>query len=343
MKITLATDKKDVELWRQFVDQHADSSNYHRWNWKDVIEKSFAWPTFYFLAQEQGKVQGILPLVLQKSLMFGSFLTSLPFLNCGGILSHSPEARDALLREAISLAERLSVDYIEFRHRQTQELGLPTRTNKVAVILKVEPDEAKMLKSLRHEVRTKIRKAQKAGLTAEICGEEALEDFYRIFAQNMRDLGTPVYSKAFFRHILAFFPSDTFICVVRHKDQAVAASFLTGFRDTLETLWGSSLRQYLPMAPNMLMYWRMLRLAAEKNFAVFDFGRSTVGSGPHRFKLQWSSDEVQLQWDYWLPENHPLPELNPNNPKYRLAIWGWQKLPLWVANLLGPRIVKCLP
>ena len=123
----------------------------------------------------------------------------------------------------------------------------------------------------------------------------------------------------------------------------MAASLMTAFRDTLETVWGSSLRKYLHMAPNMLMYWRMARLAAERGFRIFDFGRSTVGSGPHNFKLQWSSKELVLHWDYWLPEGKNLPEINPRNPKYRTAIWLWQHLPLSVANRLGPRIVRAIP
>ncbi len=295
------------------------------------------------LAEEGGKVRGILPLAWQKSWIFGNFVTSLPFLNCGGVVAESPESKQALVQEAISLAQRLGAKYLELRHRQDAELGLPTKTNKVSVILAVEPDEEKTLKSLRHEVRTKIRKAIKSGLTAEICGAEALDDFYRIFAENMRDLGTPVYSKSFFREILRVFPSNTYICVVRHQSEPVAASFLTGFRDTVETLWGSSLRKYLSMAPNMLMYWRMLRFTAERGYRIFDFGRSTVGSGPHRFKLQWSSQEVQLNWDYWLPKGIDLPELNPQNPKFRMAIWLWQKLPLGLTNRIGPRIVRCLP
>jgi FemAB-related protein (PEP-CTERM system-associated) len=343
MRIFLAKTEQDAKRWGEFVDRHPESSNYHRWGWKSVIEKSFDWPTYYLMAEEQGQIQGILPLVWQKSWMFGSFLTSLPFLNSGGVLAECPEIRGALVKEAISITKRVGARHLELRHRHHSELGLLTRTNKVAVVLEVEPDEAKMLKSFRHEVRTKIRKASKSGLATDICGAQALNEFYVVFAQNMRDLGTPVYSRTFFREILATFPSDIYICVVRFNNQPVAASFLTGFRDTLETLWGSSLRRYLPLAPNMLMYWRMLRLAADKGYRTFDFGRSSVGSGPHRFKLQWSTQEVPLYWHYWLSKGDHLPELNPDNPKYRMAIWLWQKLPVAITKWIGPRIVRCLP
>ena len=270
-------------------------------------------------------------------------VTSLPYFNCGGVLTDSHDAEKALIQEAIALAQKLGAKHLELRHRRDHHLELPRRTNKVSVVLPVESDEDKMLKSFRHEVRTKIRKANKSGLTGEMCGEDGLDAFYAVFAQNMRDLGTPVYSKKFFQEILRTFPDDTYICVVRHQGQPVASSLLTGYRETLETVWGSSLREYLAMAPNMLMYWRMLRFAAEKGFRVFDFGRSSTGSGPHRFKLQWSSQEVQFYWDYWLPPGKTLPELNPDNPKFRAAIWAWQRLPVGVTKILGPRIVRCLP
>jgi FemAB-related protein (PEP-CTERM system-associated) len=295
------------------------------------------------MAEEDARIAGVLPMVWQRSRIFGSFLTSIPFFNYAGVLAESDEAENALVQEGIGIARRLGAEYLELRHRREHPLGLPVKTNKVAVELVIEPDEEKMLKSLRKETRNLVRKALKLGLTAEIYGQEALDDFYGVFAQNMRDLGTPVYSKSFLHEIWRVFPADTYICLVRHQNQVIAASFMTGFRDRLEVMWGSSLRRYLSLAPNMLLYWRMLRFAAEKGFRVFDFGRSTVGSGPHRFKLQWSSQEVTLHWYYWLARGNQLPELNPSNPKFRMAIWTWQHLPLAITKVLGPRIVRCLP
>jgi serine/alanine adding enzyme len=343
MKIHTAANERDAKQWEEFALSFPGSSNYHRWGWKQVIERCFGWPTYYLMAEEDEKVRGILPLAWQQSWLFGKFLTSLPFFNCGGVAAETNEAKEALIQEAVGLSRRLGAGYLELRHRGDQQLGFPQKTNKVSVFLEVEPDEGKMMKSLRHEVRTKIRKAIKSGLTGAIEGPEALDDFYKVFAENMRDLGTPVYGKHFFQEIFRTFPSDTFLCMVRHQGAPVAGSLMTGFRDTLETIWGSSLRKYLSMAPNMLMYWRMVRLAAERGYRIFDFGRSSVGSGPHSFKLQWSSREIPLHWDYWLPEGRPMPEINPHNRKYALAIWAWQHLPLTVANWLGPKIVRSIP
>ena len=343
MKIQSATNEADAQLWDQFVNSHTQCSNYHRWGWKRVIENSFHWPTFYLMATEDGTVLGILPLAWQKSWMFGSFLTSLPFLNCGGVVGESQSAKEALVAEAIALAQRLRAKHLELRHRLNPELRLPTKTHKVAVVRRVEPDAEKMWAALPHKVRTDIRKGMKSGLTAEFGGEDLLDAFYGVFARNMRDLGTPVYGRHFFSEILKTFPRDTYICIVRHQGKPVASSFLMGHRGTLEAAWSSSLYSYVSMKPNMFLYWRTLSFAGERGYQLFDFGRSSIGSGTHRFKKQWGSQDVPLYWVYWVPEGADLPELNPENPRYRLAIWLWQRLPVSVTKLVGPAIVKRLP
>jgi FemAB-related protein (PEP-CTERM system-associated) len=339
----MAADEATARLWQQFVDDHVEASRYHRWGWKQVIERSFGWPTFYLMAEENDRVRGILPLAWQKSWVFGSFLTSLPFLNGGGIVAEDPQAEQSLLHEAINLARRLGVRYLELRHRGDHGLNLPSKTTKVAPVLPVEPNSEKMWQSLHHKVRTDIRKAMKSELVATFGGRELLSEFYAAFAENMRDLGTPVYSRSFFSEVLRAFPDETHICLLRHGPTPVATSFLIGFRDTVEAGWSASRYGYLRMRPNMLLYWQLLCFAGERHYRYFDFGRSTVGSGTHRFKQQWGTTDVPLHWDYWLRDGGDLPELNPENPRYRLAIWVWRKLPVAVTKLIGPRIVRCLP
>jgi serine/alanine adding enzyme len=343
MKLHLASDEAEAQLWEQFVENHAECSNYHRWGWKQVIENSFHWPTYYLMLEEADGIRGILPLVWQRSRMFGSFLTSLPFLNCGGVVAETKAAKDALAAEAIALAKRLRVKYLELRHRMDPELGLPVKTHKVAMVRPTEPDPEKMWAALPHKVRTDIRKAINSGLAADFGGRELLDDFYGVFARNMRDLGTPVYSRILFSEILRVFPGDTYICVVRHEGRPVAASFLLGYLATLEAGWSSSLYDYISMKPNMFLYWKILCFAGERGYRLFDFGRSSIGSGTHRFKKQWGAKEVPLCWVYWVPDGADLPELNNQNPRYQFAIRLWQKLPVSVTKLIGPSIVKCLP
>lgn len=353
MNVRLANSEADAQLWQQFVAAHAECSNYHRWHWKQVIENSFGWPTFYLMAEESDEIHGVLPLAWQKSWLFGSFLTSLPFLNCGGVVADGPGARDALIAEAIAVAKKLRVDYLELRQRldhrgdsqleADSQLALPAKTHKIALVRPVEPNEEKMFAALPHKVRTDIRKAINSELTAEFGAEELLDDFYEVFARNMRDLGTPVYSRKFFSVILRSFPGDNHICIVRHKGKPVAASFLMGYRGALEAVWSASLYDYSSMKPNMFLYWKILCFAGERGYQIFDFGRSSIGSGTHRFKKQWNTQEIPLHWVYWLPNNAPLPEVNKENARYRLAISLWQRLPVAVTKLIGPSIVKCLP
>ena len=343
MNIHPAKSETDAPVWERFVTQHAECSNYHRWGWKQVIEKSFHWPTFYLMAEEGEVVRGILPLVWQKSRMFGSFVTSLPFLNCGGVVAESKSIKDALVSEAVTLTKQVRADYLELRHRSDPELDLPFKTHKVAMVMPVASKEEPMWASLPHKVRTDIRKSMKAGLEAEFGGPELLGTFYEIFAKNMRDLGTPVYGKGLFSEIFSAFPNDSYICIVRYQDRAIATSFLSGYRDTIEALWSSSLYEFAPMKPNMFLYWRILCFAGERGYRVFDFGRSSVGSGTHRFKKQWGSQEIPLHWAYWVPDGAALPEVNNENPRYQFAIRVWQKLPVSVTKLIGPPIVRCLP
>ncbi|MCL6481445.1 MAG: FemAB family PEP-CTERM system-associated protein [Firmicutes bacterium] len=329
--------------WEEFVHREAAATCYHRWGWKQVIEQAFRWPTYYLMARDGGQVTGVLPLVWQKSLLFGSFLTSLPFLNGGGIVASDSAAEQSLLQAAIGLAEELGVQHLELRQRTEPGWNLPTRTHKVALLRALQPDVEQMFAALPHKVRTDIRKSTSYGLQAELGGRELLDAFYGVFGRNMRDLGTPVYSRRFFEHMLAVFPHDSFICVVRHKGTPIAGSFLTAFRDTVEAGWSASLYGYLHMKPNMFLYWSLLAEMGRRGYRWFDFGRSTIGSGTYRFKKQWGTTEQPLYWSYWTRAGQPLPELNPENPRYRLAIRLWQKLPLAVTNRIGPHIVRCLP
>jgi FemAB-related protein (PEP-CTERM system-associated) len=159
----------------------------------------------------------------------------------------------------------------------------------------------------------------------------------------MRDLGTPVYSEDFFRAILMRFPDSASIAVVKLDNKAAAAAFLMRYRDRLEVPWGASLREYNRFKIYTYFTWEILKHAIGRGCAVYDFGRSTAGSGPHQFKKKWGAEDRQLYWHYWLRKGRDLPQLNPDNPKYRLAIKVWQRLPVWLANRLGPPIVQNLP
>jgi FemAB-related protein (PEP-CTERM system-associated) len=172
---------------------------------------------------------------------------------------------------------------------------------------------------------------------------DLLDDFYEVFAINMRDLGTPVYPKRFFEAILESFSETTSICAVYAGARPVAAGFLIGFNGMLEIPWASSLRDFNRYSPNMILYWTVLKFACDHGYRVFDFGRSTPDEGTYRFKAQWGAVPTPLYWHYWMRQGDQLPELNPDNPKYAMAIWLWKRLPVSLTKWIGPSIVKNLP
>ena len=338
-------ESKDRAPWDDYVDRHEDSTFYHRIGWKNVIEKSFGHRTYQWLAEDQdGNIKGILPLAHLRSLLFGSFMVSLPYFNYGGACAQDDESHGALLEAAIDFAKEKSIDHIELRYDRPIQSRLAVKQSKVSMRLRLGADSAALWKSFGSKLRSQIARPQKEGMYARIGGEEELDSFYRVFSINMKDLGTPVYSRSFFQNILDEFPASTRICSVYDKARRpVASGFLIGFRDTLEIPWASSLREYKSSSPNMLLYWKCLEFACDNGYRTFDFGRSTSGSGTYRFKEQWGATPQPLYWHYWVRTGGRLPELNPGNPKYQLGVKLWRKLPLRIATTFGPLIVKNLP
>lgn len=322
-----------------------DARCYHLTGWKDVIEQSFGHTTWYLLSEdERGAINGILPLVQLKSQLFGNFAVSLPYFNYGGLCADNAEISDHLADGAIQCAKENGAEHIELRQNNPMEIGWQVKKSKVSMFLPLPPTPAELWESFPSKLRSQVQRPIKQGMYARVGREDRLEDFYEVFSVNMRDLGTPVYSKEFFRGILHAFPESSWICTVCTKDgQPVAAGFLVGFKDTLEIPWASSLRRYNHLSPNMLLYWSILSMGCERGYGSCDFGRSTPGEGTFRFKEQWGAKPVQLYWHYWLKNGQQLPELNPRNPKYRLAINIWKRLPVGVTKLIGPSIVKNLP
>ncbi len=335
---------EDHTLWNDFARQHA--TLYHHIAWKGVIEEGFGHRALYWLAQEaSGALCGILPCVHLKSALFGNFIVSLPYFNDGGVCATDASSRKALLEAAITYAKECGAAHVEFRQnaRLDDAIILPVKATKVAMRLALPDDAETLFKSFDAKLRSQIRRPTREGMTARIGRLEVLDDFYAVFAHNMRDLGTPVYARDFFERILLAFTEESWICSVYQGNIPVAAGFLIGFKETLEIPWASSLAAYNRYSPNMLLYWTALEQACKRGFKTFDFGRSTPNEGTYRFKAQWGATPHPLYWHYWMKEGGPLPELNPKNPKYRAAIALWKRLPVGLTRILGPWIVRNLP
>jgi len=245
-------------------------------------------------------------------------------------------------RAANEQAANLNASHIEYRDDIPRE-GLPVRSEKVNMVLRLPDNPDKLWESFTAKLRAQIRRPQRENPVIVAGHLEYLDDFYNVFARNMRDLGTPVYAKRFFRNILDTFPEASRLVIVRIANQPVAAAFLIGHRDTMEIPWASTIRDVNHLSMNMLLYWEVLKLAIAGKYRYFDFGRSSQDSGTFRFKRQWGASPRQTYWHYWLNHGQELPALNPQNPKYAMAIKIWKRLPLPLTRLLGPPIVKYLP
>jgi FemAB-related protein (PEP-CTERM system-associated) len=333
----------DASEWDAFVADHPDGTIDHLWAWRHVIASALGHESAYLEARRGGVLVGVLPLVLVRSTLFGRSVVSMPFLNYGGILADDPDTVNALVDAARDVAIRFGASHVELRHSSRLCPSLPCRQHKLSMTLALPGDVEALWAMLDRKVRNQVRKAQKANLEVVSGGRELVDDFYGVFARNMRDLGTPVYPKSLFTATIDALAGSARVFVVRHETGPIAAGVSIGFRQVVLNPWASSLREFRQLCPNMLLYWSMLEWAVAAGATTFDFGRSSPGGGTHQFKLQWGAVERALCWEYVLLSRSEPPVQDPSNAKFGRAIAIWQRLPLGIANRIGPIIARSLP
>ena len=330
--------------WNEFVAGQAGATGYHAYEWRRVFERAFGHRCEYLAAFDlRGRVAGVLPLVVFENHLAGRFLVSLPFVNHGGVLASNDAAARALLDEAVRRGRDAACGHIELRHVDPRFAELPSRSHRVTMRAPLAATEDTLWNGLDRKVRNLVRKAEKLGLTVELGGMTLLDDFYAVFARNMRDLGTPVYPMAFFAEMLRQFPDATRLFVVRQGQRPVAGSITYAWGTTLEVPSASALREYRGQCPNYLLYWAMMREAVRRGCTVFDFGRSTPADGTYHFKTQWGAEAGPLCWEYRLITSKHVPVRDRHNRGFQPVINLWKRLPLRLANLIGPRLVRYLP
>jgi len=346
LNITIHSISPDcIQQWDDYVNKHERSSVYHLSAWKALIEKTFNHQCFYYYAlNESGEFCGILPSVNLNSKLFGNFIVSMPFFNYGGALTDNHEITLLLNKHLEQQGVINKVSHIQYREQVERiDNTLPVSTSKVNMILQLPESADALGKLIGSKRRSQIKRPIREGVTHKIGGIELLDDFYQVFCENMRDLGTPVYSKNFFINIFNTFNENSSLCVVYWQGKPVSTGFLIRYKDRLEIPWASTLSYANRISVNMYLYWQILSFAIHIECKEFDFGRSTVDEGTYRFKKQWKSEPQQCYWYYWVPKGEDLPDLSPSNAKFDLAIRMWKKLPLSIANALGPFLVKNLP
>jgi len=366
--------ESDRELWDGYVRAHPDASVYHLFGWREVIHRTYGHATYYLMLtardggadvpprREQGcrhsaeSILGVLPLVHLKHIVFGNDLVSLPFLDSGGILARCGEAEKSLLSEVIRLARAVGAGRIELRHERLLAscndinafgndgsrgpLKLSTKSDKVRMLLNLPESSEMLMKSFKSKLRSQIAKPLKEGLISKSGGAELLEDFYKVFLVNMRDLGSPVHSIKLMQHVVNEFAERSRIFVVYKSAEPVASSLVVGLDKVLRNPWASSLRKFASLSPNMLLYLRMLEFACDNGYRVFDFGRSTRGEGTYKFKEQWGAVPAPLNWNYISLDGTSLDAESSRTEKFETARRYWRKLPLIVTKIIGPSIRK---
>ncbi len=312
--------------------------------WLLVLKEGLGHEPFLVEAQQDGQTVGLLPLAFVRSFLFGRFLVGLPYLNSGGVRAANEDVAGRLIDRAVELAESLRVRYLELRHESPCEHSALTKTltSKVHMRLPLPATSDALWDGFKSKLRSQIRSGQKHEFQVNFGGEELLPAFYDVFSRNMRDLGTPVYGRALFRAILRHFPHEAELCVLRDGSRPVAGALLLHGPASTEVPSASSLRSYNSSNANMVMYWRLLDRAVSRGQRSFDFGRSTIGSGPHRFKEQWGAEPSPAVWQYHLRQGD-VGDMRPDSPRYQRAIRVWKRLPLAVTRWVGPMIVRGIP
>jgi FemAB-related protein (PEP-CTERM system-associated) len=329
------------EDWDTFGAAQSGYTHFHRLRWRAVIERVFGHECVYLAARNaEGQLVGVLPLVRVRSVVFGHYLVSMPFLNYGGPLG-TDAGISALVDEAIELARRDRVKLLEMRSNVPLRIGLPVSHRKITVLLDLPGTPEALLKRFGAKLRSQIRRPQKEGVTV-VFGPDQVEPFYAVFSRHMRDLGTPTQSLAFFREIANEFPGDCWFASAYLAGQPVAGGCGFRFGDEFEMTWASSLREYNRESPNMLLYWAFMERAIGDGVNQFNFGRCTPGTGTHRFKMQWGGREQPLWW-YRLAASDEVITPSPKEGAFR---WGpriWRQLPTSIATAFGPSIVRYIP
>ena len=312
--------------------------------WLTALCNGLRHKAYLLVAKRSDQPVGMLPLALVKSLLFGRFLVSLPYVNSAGVIAPDEEAGTALIDRAVELADELKVKHLELRHEQEfQHPALTVQvTSKVHMRLALPGAADELRAGFKSKTRNKVVKGEKQGFTVHWGGSRLLDEFYAVFARNMRDLGTPVFGRRLFRSILAEFADDAELCVVRDKGQPIAAALLVHSPGVTEVPSASSLRSHNSTNANDMMHWHLIRRTVERGQRVFDFGRCTPEGNTFAFKKKWGSMPEPAVWQYYVREGS-VEDMRLESGKYDRRVKIWQRLPVPLTRLIGPSIIRGIP
>jgi FemAB-related protein (PEP-CTERM system-associated) len=325
--------------WNTYIETSPQAVFAHHLGWKRVVEETFGHRPFYLIAYRQNQVAGLLPLFLVKSVIFGRYLVTSPFLTFGGLISDDENAASALVSKAVQIAQETRAGYVEIRNERVYSQLPHTKNSYYTLILDISPGEKNVWDSrLKSTTRRNVRKAQQSGLEV-VEGHEHIDEFVRINAKNMHRLGTPAHHRRFFHNIIKFIP-EAFLLMARKGKAFAGGTLLAPFKDTVNMPWVGSLEEYFELRPNNLIYWEAITRSIQRGFRFFDFGRSKFDSGTFRFKVQYGAEPVPLFYQYYLNKSQKLPEVDPDGAQYRALVNVWKRLPRPIVNAIGPAIIR---
>jgi FemAB-related protein (PEP-CTERM system-associated) len=332
---------EDTARWEAFVDACSEASFFHRIGWRRILEGCFGHRTRYLLAERGSSIVGVLPLAEVKSFLFGHALVSLPFCAVAGVAAAEPGALGALHGAAQQLGERLGVRHLELRNRSPRQCDWPRQDLYASFRKTLAPDMEANLLAIPRKQRAMVRKGIRNGLAGRI--DAQVDDFFALYAGNVHRHGTPPLPKRYFRALAETFGRDAEVLTVTDAAGKALSSVLSFyFKDEVLPYYAGDALEARELAANDFKYWELMRRACDRGVKVFDFGRSKQHTGPFDFKKNWGFEPVPLAYEYRLYRRTGIPQHNPLNPKYRALIALWRRLPIGVANALGPHIVKSL-
>ena len=332
-------DETREPAWDAFVSTMPDGSFFHLAAWARVIVRAFGHRPHYTLAERDGSIVGILPLAQVKTRLFGNTLISVPFCVYGGIVAVDAETRTALEAHAADLMGKTGAAAVEMRYREPVDNDWLAGPDLYVTFRKpIEADNDKNMKAIPRKQRAMVRKGIQNGLSS-VCDQD-VDVLHRIYAESVRNLGTPVFAKKYFRILAEEFEECLDVVTILDGDAAIASVMNFYFRDEVLPYYGGGTFAARGRAGNDFMYWEVMRRAADKGCRMFDFGRSKIGTGAFAFKHNWGFEPAPLHYRFKLRPGAAIPDHNPMNPKYRLFIKAWKRLPIPVANAIGPHIVR---
>jgi FemAB-related protein (PEP-CTERM system-associated) len=340
--------ERDENIWNDYVLNHEEGVAYQLFAWKKAIERAYKQKCVYLLAESNARVEGLLPLSIQKPIFFRGSLISLPYCDVGGILANSEGVEEFLLDSALKYSRNEKVSQLRIRGARNLQAGGNSQSPAKVRMLKVLDESADdTMRSFKSKLRSQVKKTFRDGLSVKLGGIELLDDFYSVFSENMRDLGSPVHSKEWFSQILdAYGGRSRCGLVYLPNGEAAAAGIILCHTRTVSIPWASHLRRFNRYNPNMLLYWSFLEYASNNGFQCFDFGRSTPGEGTYNFKMQWGARAQPLYWEQWEVRR------DASSPPYEIAHASSfdrlrpvaekiiRKMPISLATFLGSRVRK---